>query len=330
MPTRGPLAERDLALLELLYGCGLRASEIVTLRGADVDLEGGLLRCLGKGDKERVVPLGRIAAAAVGRYAAHGRRLLARGRRRDELFLNARGAPLTRQGLDFVLRRALKRVGLEGRASAHTFRHSFATHLVEGGADLRSVQEMLGHSRHRHHPDLHPHHRRAPARGLLQHASRAPVVGARDGSGPAGGAAPSRPDPRGGPMTRVFVCVLDGVGAGEAPDADVYGDRGSDTLRHVLERSDVALPNLAALGLGQVVGLPLGAPRPEATYGRLLERGAGKDTTTGHWEMMGLALERGFPDLSPGVSRRGDRALHAAIGRERAGQPPGVGHGDHR
>ena len=144
--TAGPLAERDLALVELLYGCGLRASEIVTLRSADVDLEGGLLRCLGKGDKERVVPLGSFAAAAVGRYAAHGRRLLARGRRRDELFLNAHGAPLTRQGLDFVLRRTLKRAGLEGRASAHTFRHSFATHLVEGGADLRSVQEMLGHA----------------------------------------------------------------------------------------------------------------------------------------------------------------------------------------
>ena len=146
VPAEGPLAERDLALFELLYGCGLRASEVVTLRLTDIDLEGGLVRCLGKGDKERVVPLGSYAAAAVGRYAAHGRRLLAGRRRHDELFLNARGGPLTRQGLDFVLRRALKRVGLEGKASAHTFRHSFATHLVEGGADLRSVQEMLGHS----------------------------------------------------------------------------------------------------------------------------------------------------------------------------------------
>ena len=147
VPAEGALAERDLALFELLYGCGLRASEIVGLRLADIDLEGGLLRCLGKGDKERVVPLGSYAAAAVDRYAAHGRRRLAAGRhRRDELFLNARGAPLTRQGLDFILRRALKRAGLEGKASTHTFRHSFATHLVEGGADLRSVQEMLGHS----------------------------------------------------------------------------------------------------------------------------------------------------------------------------------------
>jgi integrase/recombinase XerD len=149
VPSEGALAERDLALFELLYGCGLRASEVVTLRLADIDLEGGLVRCLGKGDKERVVPLGSYAAA--GRGAAGGRRTPPprppAGRRRyDELFLNARGAPLTRQGLDFVVRRALRRVGLEGKASAHTFRHSFATHLVEGGADLRSVQEMLGHS----------------------------------------------------------------------------------------------------------------------------------------------------------------------------------------
>ena len=93
--------------------------------------------------------------------------------------------------------------------------------------------------------------------------------------------------------SRVFVCVLDGCGAGELPDAAAYGDQGSSTLRHVLERVTVPLPNLAALGLGEVVGLPLGAPRPEATYGRLAEHGAGKDTTTGHWEMMGVALARG-------------------------------------
>jgi phosphopentomutase len=101
-------------------------------------------------------------------------------------------------------------------------------------------------------------------------------------------------------MTRVFVCVLDGCGAGALPDAAAYGDEGSDTLRHVLERTRVPLPNLAGLGLGEVVGLPLGAPRREATYGRLVERGAGKDTTTGHWEMMGVVLERPFPTYPDG------------------------------
>jgi len=142
----GPLGQRDLAALELLYGCGLRASELVGLREGDVDVEGGLLRCTGKGDNERVVPIGGPAAAALRRYLRDGRRELLRGRRRPELFLNARGGPLTRQGLAYVLRTILRRADMLGQASAHTFRHSFATHLLEAGADLRSVQEMLGHA----------------------------------------------------------------------------------------------------------------------------------------------------------------------------------------
>ncbi|MCX6363857.1 MAG: tyrosine recombinase [Actinobacteria bacterium] len=142
----GALGQRDLAALELLYGCGLRASELLGLREGDVDLEGGLVRCVGKGDKERVVPMGAAAAAALGRYLQGGRRELLRGRRRAELFLNARGGPLTRQGLDYRLRKVLARADMLGQASAHTFRHSFATHLLAGGADLRSVQEMLGHA----------------------------------------------------------------------------------------------------------------------------------------------------------------------------------------
>jgi phosphopentomutase len=126
-------------------------------------------------------------------------------------------------------------------------------------------------------------------------------------------------------MTKVLVCVLDGVGAGEAPDAAAYGDRGSDTLRHVLEASDVALPNLAALGLGRVVGLPLGEPRRGATYGRLLERGAGKDTTTGHWEMMGLPLQEPFPTYPHGFPAAVIEPFSAAIGRGVLGNRPASG-----
>ena len=142
----GPLGQRDLAALELLYGCGLRVSELLGLRDGDVDLEGGLVRCVGKGDKERVVPMGSAAAAAVRRYLADGRRTLTKGRRRPELILNARGGPLTRQGFAHILRKVLRRADMLGAASAHTFRHSFATHLLAAGADLRSVQEMLGHA----------------------------------------------------------------------------------------------------------------------------------------------------------------------------------------
>jgi phosphopentomutase len=116
-------------------------------------------------------------------------------------------------------------------------------------------------------------------------------------------------------MTRVFICVLDGCGAGELPDAADYGDVGSATLRHVLERIDVELPNLAGLGLGEVVGLPRGAPWPQATYGRLVEHGAGKDTTTGHWEMMGVVLERPFPTYPQGFPPDVIEPFTRAIGR---------------
>jgi len=141
-----PRALRDRALVELLYGAGLRVSEAVGLDGGRVDLESRLVRCLGKGDKERIVPLGREAAEALRRYLARGRPFLNR-RHRPELFLNAQGGPLTRAGAFLILRRLAAKGGLEPeRVHPHLLRHSFATHLLEGGADLRSVQEMLGHA----------------------------------------------------------------------------------------------------------------------------------------------------------------------------------------
>jgi integrase/recombinase XerD len=141
-----PRSFRDRALVELLYGAGLRVGEAVGLERGAVDLENRLVRCLGKGDKERIVPLGRQAAEALGRYLARGRPYLDR-RHRPELFLNAQGGALTRAGAFFVLRRLAARAGLDpARIHPHLLRHSFATHLLEGGADLRSVQEMLGHA----------------------------------------------------------------------------------------------------------------------------------------------------------------------------------------
>ena len=128
-------------------------------------------------------------------------------------------------------------------------------------------------------------------------------------------------------MTRVFVCVLDGCGAGALPDANAYGDEGSATLRHVLERVAVPLPNLVGLGLSEVVGLPLGAPRRDATFGRLLERGAGKDTTAGHWEMMGVVLERPFPTYPDGFPPEVIGPFEAAIGRRVLCNRPASGTG---
>jgi integrase/recombinase XerD len=141
-----PRALRDAALVELLYGAGLRVSEAVGLARNSVDLEERLVRTIGKGDKERIVPIGRQAADALRRYLARGRPHLDT-RHRPELFLNARGGPLTRAGAFLIVRRLAEKAGLDPtRVHPHLLRHSFATHLLEGGADLRSVQEMLGHA----------------------------------------------------------------------------------------------------------------------------------------------------------------------------------------
>jgi site-specific recombinase XerD len=141
-----PRAMRDRALVELMYGSGLRISEALGLRRRSVDLDERIVRPLGKGSKERIVPLGRPAVEALRRYVAMGRPHLDT-RSRPELFLNARGGPLTRAGAFLILRKLAGKAGLEpGRVHPHLLRHSFATHLLEGGADLRSVQEMLGHA----------------------------------------------------------------------------------------------------------------------------------------------------------------------------------------
>src|SRR5436309_4677370 len=139
-----PRALRDRALVELLYGAGIRVSEAVGLEKNGVDLDERLVRVIGKGGKERIVPVGRPAVDSLRRYLARGRPFLDR-RHRPELFLNAKGGALTRAGAFLILRRLAADAGLEpGRVHPHLLRHSFATHLLEGGADLRSVQKLLG------------------------------------------------------------------------------------------------------------------------------------------------------------------------------------------
>jgi len=142
----GPLVLRDRALLEVMYACGLRASEAVGLELGDVDLEEGLLCARGKGSKERIVPIGRQAQTAVMVYLRGGRPDLVGDRVQTRLLVNHRGGPLTRQGLYKIVQGHARRAGLEEKMSPHTLRHTFATHLLAGGCDLRSLQEMLGHA----------------------------------------------------------------------------------------------------------------------------------------------------------------------------------------
>jgi integrase/recombinase XerD len=143
---RQPAGRRDRAMLELLYATGLRVSELVTLGLNDVNLETRVLVARGKGRKERLVPIGAPAAEAVRSYLSTSRDALLRGRRSKDLFVTPRGGRMTRQGFGKLLGRHARTAGIRRRISPHKLRHSFATHLLEGGADLRAVQAMLGHA----------------------------------------------------------------------------------------------------------------------------------------------------------------------------------------
>ncbi len=141
-----PTFWRDRAILETLYASGMRVSELVELEAANLDLDEGVALVLGKGSKERMVPLGSAAVEVLRRYLRQVRPELERGRGEGRVFLNHRGRPLSRMAVWRIVRDAAGRAGIEARVSPHTLRHSFATHLLEGGADLAVVQELLGHA----------------------------------------------------------------------------------------------------------------------------------------------------------------------------------------
>ena len=141
-----PLGVRDAAMVELLYATGLRVSELIALRMEEVNLAGGYLTCVGKGNKERLVPMGRKAAGTLRGYLEKGRAAIPGSPSSETLFVNNRGRQLTRQGFWKILKKHGHAIGLRGKLSPHVLRHSFATHLLERGADLRSIQMMLGHA----------------------------------------------------------------------------------------------------------------------------------------------------------------------------------------
>ncbi len=139
------LGMRDRAMLELLYAAGLRISELLNLKVSDVSLDDGFLRCFGKGNKERLIPIGLYAKETIGNYLQRSRTLLKKNKDTEILFLNSRGSKLSRMGGWKIVEKYVVKAGIVKHVTPHTFRHSFATHLLEGGADLRVVQEMLGH-----------------------------------------------------------------------------------------------------------------------------------------------------------------------------------------
>jgi integrase/recombinase XerD len=146
LSPKDPLTSRNKAMFEMLYATGLRVSELVSLKMGDLHLSMGFVRCLGKGSKERIIPLGDMAKDALQYYLDNGRSSLVKQKSTDELFVNHHGNRLSRQGFWKILKAVARDVGISKELTPHTLRHSFATHLLENGADLRAVQEMLGHA----------------------------------------------------------------------------------------------------------------------------------------------------------------------------------------
>ena len=144
--THTPSGIRDKAMLETMYATGMRVSELVSLNLGDIDTHMGYVKCIGKGSKERIIPMGRAACLWVETYLTSARRQLAQSRNEKALFVNCRGKRLTRQGFWKIIKGYAKKCGISKEVTPHILRHCFATHLLENGADLRSVQEMLGHS----------------------------------------------------------------------------------------------------------------------------------------------------------------------------------------
>ena len=144
--STSPRGLRDAAMLEVLYAAGLRVSEIISLTLDQLELESQLIRTLGKGSKERLIPISSLALRRLEEYLASGRKPLLQGRSSPYVFLNHRGRRLTRQGFWKILKQYGRQAGINRPISPHTLRHSFATHLLEGGADLRSIQTLLGHA----------------------------------------------------------------------------------------------------------------------------------------------------------------------------------------
>ncbi|CDQ19426.1 tyrosine recombinase XerD subunit [Halobacillus karajensis] len=144
--AKDPLSARNKAMFEMLYATGLRVTELVSLKVTDLHLTMGFVRCLGKGSKERIIPLGDMAKEAIENYLQVGREALVKQKRTEELFVNHHGNALSRQGFWKILKAVAREMGVNKELTPHTLRHSFATHLLENGADLRAVQEMLGHA----------------------------------------------------------------------------------------------------------------------------------------------------------------------------------------
>ena len=297
-PDASPLGLRDRAALELLYGGGLRVSELTGLRPGDLDLERGIVRVEGKGGRQRIVPIGRLAAEAGRRYLARGRPFLGKSQEAAAFLLNARGRRISRQGVFGIVRGHAAAAGIEQPVTPHVLRHSFATHMLERGADLRVVQELLGHASVAT-TEIYTH--------LGDGALRSGLRARASASTPRGDRLPACP---GAPSSWCSTPSAPGSCRTPRPGATRARTRSGTSPRRSAGCASRTCRRSASATCCRSRAARRAASAPSVA-GRLLERSQGKDTTVGHWELAGHRHRAPVPDVPERLPAGRARRLRA-------------------
>lgn len=279
--------QRNVAIIMLLYITGLRVSELCNLSYSDINFEEGYIRCIGKGNKEKIIACGELLSITLSKYTHEIRPKILNGLISDYVFVNTEGEPLRRQTIYNIISNSAKLADIKLKVTPHTIRHCFATHMLENGADIRSVQEMLGHS------DISTTQIYLNiANKTLKESYFAKFID------------PLKEE-KNMKFKRAFVIVCDSMGIGNAKDAKKYNDEGSNTFKHIDEHYNLNVPQLYSLGLDRICDVKPSNIKMDHSYALALnEASLGKDTLTGHYELMGLKVdvpfktftETGFPD----------------------------------
>ena len=273
---------RNKIIISMLYVTGLRVSELVNLKYGDINYDEGYIRSIGKGNKEKIVYIGSLIHVILDNYSNQIRKEILKGLQSDYVFCDSEGEPLTRQTIYNVIKHAAKKADIKLNVSPHTLRHCFATHMLENGADIRSVQEMLGHK------DI-------STTQIYLNISKKAIKNEYYSSITDPLSLNLERKEKNMKFKRAFVIVCDSMGIGNGKDAAKYGDEGSNTLKHIDDTMTLNIPELRRLGIDKICNIKQDEVKMDHSYALALnEVSLGKDTLTGHYELMGLKVTEPF------------------------------------
>ena len=310
----GIIGNRNKAIILLLYISGLRVSELLNLKYGDINMDEGYIRCIGKGNKEKIIYVGDALKVCLVKYNEYRKQIL-NGLISDYIFLNDEGEKLSRQLIYDIVKKAAKEANIKLNVTPHTLRHCFATHMIENGADIRSVQEMLGHASIAT-TQVYLNISSSTIKNTYMEHFNDPLNYLKE-------------EKKNMKFKRAFVIVCDSMGIGHGRDAKMYNDEGSNTLKHIDDKVNLNIPELRSLGIGNIDDIKKEDVKLDHSYALAMnEASVGKDTLTGHYELMGLKVttpfktftDTGFPqELIDELEKRWNRKIignKAASGTE--------------